>query len=325
MVSDKSNDPLVVTILVLPETSLMTIAATIDPMRAANRLGARLLYTWRIVSIDGNPITTTSGTVIKADASIDDHGIQDVTFILGSFHVEKHTDSKVLRYIKNCWRNSRLIGGFDCGAEALATAGLLNGRKATTHWEHLEQFAARFPEIDVRPDRFVLDGFSVTCGGAATVLDFMLDLIRLRQGNLASMNVASLFTYERDKRSSDLQHIVALGEIDRREPRVSHAIRVMEAHIDLPLAISEIARRTKISKRTAEALFRQSLGISPGAFYMSLRLQAARRLIIDTKLSLADTAERTGFSSISSLSRAYRRHYGHPPSRERHSRIPTPG
>ncbi|MBK5571724.1 AraC family transcriptional regulator [Ensifer sp. SSB1] len=155
MIFNKSDLPLQVTILVLPEASLMTFAATIDPMRAANRLGGTKHYVWRVISVDGEPIVTTSETAINANGSIKDRTSQDVTFVVGSFNVEKHCTSAVRSYIRVAARSSKLICGFDTGAEALALANLLDGKQATTHWEDLEKFAVRFPGVDVQPDRFV--------------------------------------------------------------------------------------------------------------------------------------------------------------------------
>lgn len=247
MIFAPTDNPLHVSILVLPEASLMTFATTVDPMRAANRLSGRKHYEWRIISIDGKPIVTTSETSIQVDASIQDKTSQDVTAVLGSFNVERHCSAPVRRYIRTASRTSKLVCGFDTGAEALALANLLDGKPATTHWEDLEKFAARFPAVEVRPDRFVNSGSVVTCGGALSVLDFMLTMIGSRQGEGAALNVASLFTYDRDRRPSDRQRIVSLGALDRREPRVSQAIRVMESYIDRPIPISAIALRLRTS------------------------------------------------------------------------------
>jgi transcriptional regulator GlxA family with amidase domain len=150
-------------------------------------------------------------------------------------------------------------------------------------------------------------------------LDLMLALIRARQGFSTALDVASLYIYDETSPASDAQPLVSLGRLREREPRVAAAIRLMEGHVDQPLPVSAIARRVGISARTLETLFRGSVGTSPGAFYLALRIKAARRLVLDTRLSMADTAERTGFSSIASLSRAFRRQYGMPPTAARRS------
>jgi transcriptional regulator GlxA family with amidase domain len=150
-------------------------------------------------------------------------------------------------------------------------------------------------------------------------LDLMLALIRARQGLSIALDVASVYIYDETRAANDAQPLVSLGRLRDREPRVAAAIRLMEAHLDQPLPVSGIARRIGISARTLETLFRSAVGTSPGAYYLALRLKAARRLVLDTRLSMADTAERTGFSSIASLSRAFRRQYGMPPTAARKS------
>jgi AraC-like DNA-binding protein len=149
------------------------------------------------------------------------------------------------------------------------------------------------------------------------VPNFMLALIRGRQGIGAALNVASLYVYDEVRLHSDAQPLVSLGRLGRLEGRVARAIRLMEENLETPLAISAIARRIGCSTRTLEGLFRETVQSSPGAYYLSLRLQLARRLVVDTDLSMAETAVRTGFSSIAALSRAFRRQFGHPPSAAR--------
>jgi AraC family transcriptional regulator, glycine betaine-responsive activator len=167
----------------------------------------------------------------------------------------------------------------------------------------------------------VVDEPVFTTGGATPALDCMLSLIRARNGYSAALDVASLYIYEEVRTSSDAQPIVSLGRIRQHEPRVAEAIRIMETHIDRPMTIAAIARRVRVSTRTLETLFLGIVDVSPGAYYIGLRLNAARRLVVDTKLSIAEIAERTGFSAIASLSRAFRRQFGAPPSVARRARL----
>lgn len=314
MLFASTPDPLTITLLVLPETSLMTLAATLDPMRAANRVTGREVYRWEIVSLDGLPPTTSCGLPIPMDARFDPARRRDVLVVLAAFNVQKHATRAALRAVRTAARTARLVGGLEAGPWVLGLAGLLDGHAATTHWEDLEEFAARFPLTDVRPDRFVVDGPVFTGGGAIPALDLMLALVRARQGLSTALDVASLYIYDETSAPSEAQPLVSLGRLRNREPRVAAAIRVMEAHLDQPLPVSAIARRGGLSARRLETLFRDTVAASPGAYYLALRLKAARRLVLDTRLPMADVAERTGFSSISSLSRAFRREFGVPPS-----------
>lgn len=312
-----TQDPLQITLLVLPETSLMTLAATLDPMRAANRVSGREVYRWEIVSLDGTAPPTSCGLSVPVVGAFEPGRRRDVLVVLAAFNVLVHATRPVLHAVRAGARHAAMVGGLEAGAWVLGLAGLLDGRAATTHWEDLEEFAARFPLADVRPDRFVVDGPVFTAGGAMPALDLMLALVRARQGLSTALDVASVYIYDETRAPSEAQPLVSLGRLREREPRVAAAIRVMEAHLDQPLPVSAIARRGGLSARRLETLFRGAVSTSPGAYYLALRLKAARRLVLDTRLPMADVADRTGFSSISALSRAFRREYGVPPSAAR--------
>lgn len=317
MIFQPSDHSLRATILVLPDASLMSLAATLDPMRAANRISGGTPYCWRVVSTDGQPVATSCGLPVQVDAAFAPHEECDLLIVVAAFNVARHASAPVLAAVRQGARRARMVGGVEAGSWVLALAGLLDQRAATTHWEDLEDFAARFPQVRVIPDRWVVDGPVFTTGGAAPALDFMLALVRARQGFGAALNVASLYVYEEVRLPSDAQPLVSLGRVGRLERRVAQAIQIMEAHLDAPLTIAAIAGRVRCSTRTLEGLFRAAVQTSPGAYYLSLRLQAARRLVVDTDLSMAETAVRTGFSSIASLSRAFRRQFGQPPSAAR--------
>jgi transcriptional regulator GlxA family with amidase domain len=194
---------------------------------------------------------------------------------------------------------------------------LLEGRAATTHWEDMEDFAAAFPGTDVRPDRYVIDGPVFTSGGASPTFDLMLHLIRSRLGMAVALDVASVFIYDQSRASTDAQPLVSLGRLDGYDPRLAHSIRLMEQHIDQPLPVASVARRAGVTPRTLENIFRKSIGETPGAYYLRLRLNAARRLVVDTRVPMADIAARTGFSSAATFSRAFANSFGEAPSQFR--------
>ncbi|GAA5628730.1 HTH-type transcriptional regulator CdhR [Brucella sp. NBRC 12953] len=294
----------------------MSLAATLDPMRGANRVTGRSLYSWRVVSPDGSDPITSSGLRVGVNGTFEATS-QDILIIVSAFHALEHATPKLLAQLRQSAKQSQLVIGVEAGSWVLAKAGLLNGRKATTHWEDLEAFSQRFPDVEMQSDRWVRDGTFLTTGGAAPALDMMLALIRTRHGYSIALDVASLYVYDEVRQASDAQPLVSLGRLLKREPRLADAIKIMESHIDRPIPVTRIARRLGLSTRSLEMLFANVIGQSPGNYYLSLRLKAARRLILDTHLSMADTAEQTGFSSISSLSRAFKRHFGQAPSKLR--------
>ncbi|HET7413369.1 MAG TPA: GlxA family transcriptional regulator [Pararhizobium sp.] len=306
-----------VTFLVLSGSSIMSIASAIDPLRAANRVEEREIFRWRIVSPDGKPIVTSGQTSIAAER-LDPARATDAFIVIAGFGAGALTDRRLISSIRKMASMAGAVGGIESGPWLLARSGLLEGRRATTHWEDLEDFAATFPEIDVVPDRYVIDGRFFTTGGASPTFDLMLHLIRMRHGMATALDVASVFIYEQAHAGEEAQPLVSLGRLDDYDPRLAVAIRMMEATIDAPLTVAAIARRCGVTTRTLETLFLKAIDESPGAYFLRLRLSAARRLVKDSRIPLADIAARTGFSSAASFSRAFRKAYGASPSGLRH-------
>ena len=309
-----SEAPLAVTLLLLPDSSMMSLASTLDPLRAANRVARRPLFSWRIVTPDGNPATLTCGVPVPAEGALRRDLTGDALIVVAGFNQERHVGAEALARLRGAARGFRALGGIEAGSWLLARAGLLDGLAATTHWEDLEDLAARFPEVNVLPDRFVVDGRVFTSGGASPSFDLMLHLIRSRFGYPLALEVASVFIYDEAHAATDAQPLISLGRLAGHEPRVAEAIRLMEAHLDAPLSTAAIARRLGVSVRTLELLFKRALEVGPGAYYLRLRLQAARRLLLDTRLSMQDIAVRCGFGSHSAFSRIFRQTYAASPS-----------
>jgi len=153
-----------------------------------------------------------------------------------------------------------------------------------------------------------------TSGGASPTFDLMLHLIRTRLGMAVALDVASVFIYDQTRAATDAQPLVSLGRLDGYDARLAQSIRLMESHIDQPLTIASVARRVGLTPRALENIFRSSIGETPGAYYLRLRLNAARRLVADTRLPMADIAARTGFSSATTFSRAFAKGFGKAPS-----------
>ena len=311
------RSPLRVTFLVFAGSSIMCVASAIDPLRAANRVSGETMFDYSLVSFDGFPPVTTSGMPVAVAGRFDPAQKTDVLVIVGGFGTRYEATPSLISGIQRVSRSARAVGGVEAGTWLLGHAGLLEGRAATTHWEDMEDFAAAFPGADVRPDRYVIDGPVFTTGGASPTFDLMLHLVRSRLGMAVALDVASVFIYDQARSATDAQPLVSLGRLEGYDPRLAQAIRLMEAHVDRPLTISAIARRTGVTARTLEIIFSKSIGETPGAYYLRLRLNAARRLVLDTQVRMAEIAARTGFASAASFSRAFSQAFGEAPARMR--------
>jgi len=309
-----SESTLQVTILVLPESSMLVLASMIDPMRAANRLSERQCFTWKIVTTDGLPVECTCGLQITPDEKLESINDGNLLFIVSGFKQFEYISNDKIGLIRRLSLKFDAMGGVDTGAWLLGKAGLLDGKSATTHWEDLEDFADYFRQTKVRPDRFVIDKGVITIGGASPTFDFMLHLIRSRIGYPAALEVASVFVYDETHFSTDAQPLVSLGLLNDFEPRVTKAIRIMESNLDEPISVTSVAKRLNISSRRLENLFQLHLQTTPGAYYLNLRLLRARKYVTDTLLPMQEIAIRTGFNSLSSFSRSFKKSYHNSPS-----------
>lgn len=307
-----ATSPLTLSLLVLPQASILEVASVLDPLRSANRhLGAEQ-FRWRITSPDGQAVPLTCGIELPSTGKVSHADQAGALVVIAGFRQSQVATAPLIRDLSRMAPRYTAIGGIDAGPWVLARAGLLNGYRATVHWEDLEDMAAAHPGIDLQPDRYVIDRNRFTAGGAAPAADLMLHLIRARHGAALALQVAASFiTTARDGAEPQ---ILARKPDFRLDPRVALTIARMEATLDAPEPATTLAARAGLSTRRLEMLFRQNVAMTPAAYALDLRLSAARRMITDTRHPLAEVALRCGFSSQSTLSRAFRARFGQPPS-----------
>jgi transcriptional regulator GlxA family with amidase domain len=304
-----SAQPLTIALLVLPQASILEVASALDPLRNANRQLGSEAYRWRVVSPDGAPVPLTCGIELPSSGPLSHAVGADALIVIAGYRLAEVATRPLIRDLRRIAPRFQLVGGIDAAPWVLARAGLLDGHRATVHWEDLEDLAAAHPHIDVVPDRFVIDGNRVTISGAAPAQDFMLHLIRTRHGAALSRQVAASFLATHRP-----GHEPQVATLDPAlDPRVTQALARMEARIDSPEPAAQTAKAVGLSPRRLESLFRQALNTTPAAHALDLRLQAARRMLTDTRHPIAEVALRTGFSSPATLSRAFRARFGQPP------------
>ncbi len=295
-------------VLVLDRCNTLSFAAAVDPMRAANRRAGRTLFKWQFFTATGAPAQLTSGLQIQGPpiAQLD---TCDLLVMVAGFDLEDHASPRFLASLRRLCNAGVAVAAIDGAPWLLARAGLLDGYRATTHWEDLEDFATRFPGVDTRRDRFVIDPPFATSGGAAPGLDMMLHLISSRFGASLATRVASVFVYDPQPAGQQATGPGTTPRPIRRNPQIARALKLMETHIDEPLSIPEIARRLSLSTRSLEQRFATHLGQSPHGYYLQLRLNEAHRLAIDTSMSVQEIASTTGFASQASFARAFRKEH----------------
>jgi transcriptional regulator GlxA family with amidase domain len=194
---------------------------------------------------------------------------------------------------------------------------LLDGKRSTIHWENLDSFEEEFPDIDLQKTVFTMDGNRFTTAGGVSPIDLMLSIISKDISQDAANWVADQMIYNSARTEKDGQRLSIPTRIGVRHPKLANVIKMMEENIEEPISPSLLAQEVGMSTRQLERLFRRYLDRSPKRYYMELRLQKARNLLMQTDMSVINVALACGFTSPSHFSKCYRSQYDTTPYRER--------
>ncbi|HVE50947.1 MAG TPA: GlxA family transcriptional regulator [Casimicrobiaceae bacterium] len=305
----------VVGFFLIPDFPMLAFASSIEPLRAANRLSGQRLFDWRLVSSDGGPVRASNGIDVAVHQASGEQAGVDLLLVYAGTDVK--SDAATAKWLRALSREGVALGGVSLGAYVLAQAGLLDGRRCTLHWENLAAFAERFPRARVTADVFVVDGNRYTCSGGTSGLDMMLHLISDRCGRALANDVSEQFIHPRIRETHDPQRMAVQSRVGVANSKLIAAIGMMEAQHEDPRPVGAIAEEAGLSPRQLERLFAKYVGTSPSHYYLRLRLERARTMLLQTAKPVLDVAVACGFASASHFSRCYRAEYGRKPSHER--------
>ncbi|SEG00718.1 transcriptional regulator, AraC family with amidase-like domain [Thalassococcus halodurans] len=303
--------------VLLPNFTLLSFAASIEALRVANRMAGARLYEWTVTGEGGDTITCSAGTEFKLDCDLPELRRDDVIILCGGLDVQNATSKRLLNWLRREARHGLKIGAVCTASYALAAAGLLDGKRATIHWENHDSFSEVFENINLTKSVYVLDGNRFTAAGGTSAIDLMLKLIADEHGPDLANSVADQLVYSAIRTDQDTQRLSVPTRIGVRHPKLAQVIRMMETHIEDPISPAILAQDVGMSTRQLERLFRRYLSRSPKRYYMELRLQKARNLLMQTDMSVINVALACGFTSPSHFSKCYRAHYQTTPYRER--------
>lgn len=284
--------------------------ATLSVFELANIVMGRQVYDVRILSETGGTVRNSLGFGVDTAPIGADY--LDTTINTGSIIV-KPTSPAVLDYLRGAARHSRRVAGICTGAFLLAEAGLLNGRRATTHWGHAGSLRQRFPAIKVEEDRiFVQDGNIWTSAGMSAGVDMALALVEEDLGHAVAKAVArNMVVYLR--RPGGQSQFSALLELEPKSDRVRRALSYAKENLRNELSVEELAKAASLSPRQFSRVFRQETGQSPAKAVEHLRLEAARAMMEDGRHPMEVIARETGFADRERMRRAFLRSFGQPP------------
>lgn len=309
--------------VLLDRFSLLSFSSALEALRLANRTAGRNVYSWKIAGEGGVKATCSAGTGFALDMDLGETRHDDTVLVCGGLDVQHSSTPRVLAWLRHTARHGATIGGLCTASHTLARAGLLEGRRATIHWENQESFEEAFPDVELTRSVFVIDGNRITTAGGTSSIDLMLKLIADDLGAGLAGLVADQLIYTSIRTGEDNQRLSIPTRIGVRHPRLSTVIQRMEDNLEEPISPANLARDVNMSTRQLERLFRRYLDRSPKRYYMELRLQKARNLLLQTDMSVINVALACGFASPSHFSKCYRVQYDTTPYRERGARAAT--
>ncbi len=297
--------------LLMPGFSAIAFFAALEPLRIANRLAGTQLYRWTIHAPSGDHALASNGMQLRGDGPLPDG--PNALIVCAGFDPLAAARPALLGQVRRCWRAGGHVGAVDTGAFVLAEAGILGRETITLHWEAAGEFRSRYPRIPVSAELYERHARLFTCAGGTAAMDMMLDGIAQAHGIALANAVSDQLIHDAirpasaPQRASLAEQAVAAGAIIQR------LIAAMECSIGLATGLSEILAGERISRRQAERLFRQRLGITPGRYLRELRLRHAIDLMRSARIPVHEAALAAGFSSQPVFSRACRQHFGQSP------------
>lgn len=301
-------------LIVTPGINMLTLTSLVDGMRAANRMSGARLFDWRIATVDGRAIEASNGFPVPADLALAAAPLSPNVFVLGSYEPPSAIARPIVRFLRRAARHGCSLAGIDQGTPILAAAGLLDGYRATTHWEVIPPLSERYPKVEFVEQIFVIDRDRVTCAGHTTCIDLLLHMMVTLHGRSLALAVAREMIHGRLRSGQERQRLLDPGLIGTSSRHLDRAIALMRDHLAEPVRIERIASMVGLSLRQLESQFRSRLKSTPLRYYLSLRLSLARELLLYSSMRIGEVSSACGFSSQAGFTRAFQREFGVTPT-----------
>lgn len=303
--------------LLIEEFSHLAFSCAVEPLRIANLVQGEELYKWSILSENGERVTCSNGIVTVVDGGITDIPKCDRLFVLSGINMRNYATRPLLGALRRERALGTPIGALCSGSWLLAEAGFLDGCEAAIHWEYHDSFMEAFPEVNLVRSVFTADGKYISASGGTATADLMLHLIEQDHGHDLAVSVSDQMVYNAVRNATAEQKVSLQSRNGMRNAHLAKAIHIMERNIEAPISPTEIATELGISTRQLERLFGKFLNASPKKYFMEMRLDRARKLLLQTEASVTDVAIACGFENPGHFSRVYRAYFGITPQMQK--------
>ena len=306
--------------LIFPGFPMACLTSAIEPLRAANEIVGRKVFSWTVVGETNSRVTSSANVGFDPDVALPDVENLDFLFLLSApmsnFQNPKSANGQ-LRWLA---RRGVNIGAFSAGVFPLVRSGLMDKHRCSVHWCYEAAFKTEFPDIEATDNVITIDRSRYTASGSTAVFDLMLKLIDEELGAETMTEVACWFQHPFVRGEDVSQKIPAFktsGTDDMLPSAVNDAIKMFAEHIEDPIHIADVASAVAVSPRQLERSFKRATGQSPSAYYRTMRMNAARQLVMYSNDTMTEIAIAVGYASSTPLMRHYRQAFGMSPLQER--------
>ncbi len=306
---------LLVEFLLMPGFPMLAVSAALEPLTRANTVLRHDTFRWRFVSADGRPVLCQEGWEVTVQGAPDPQSAAGLTLICAAESSETDAPPFVTDHLRRQWRMGRIVGGLCAGSMALAQAGILRGSRIALHWAQAPGFLTRWPETKITEGTFCIDDRIITCAGPLAAADLMLQIVYDRHGADISQKVMDLCLMKSRRAAEDAQTASLAPRLACRNSNLLRAVAWIDRNFLDEFCLEGCATAALISPRQVQRLFKKHVGKSPMQYMTKRRLDYARRLLVETDLSVREVAERCGFSSDSNFSKGFRKVFGFAPSK----------
>ncbi|WP_190324534.1 GlxA family transcriptional regulator [Pseudomonas profundi] len=315
-----SSEQRKIAFLMWPGSHPAAMMAGLSVLRSANRMAGFECYTAQCLTLDEEPILSDDGWQLPARPWTEDMAFDRFWIVADLFAPPDSLAPSIILRWREMIRDGVMLGGIEGGVFPLALAGLMDEHRCAVHWRVIDEFRERFPAVQATTQLFEQDRARLTSSGGQATADLFLTLVAEDHGAELAALVAEDLVVERIRDGSERQRVPLRNRLGSTHPKLTQAVILMESNIEEPLTTDEIARHVCVSRRQLERIFKQYLNSVPSQYYLELRLNRARQMLLQTSKSIIQVGLSCGFSSGPHFSSAYRNCFGVTPREDRNQR-----
>lgn len=301
----------------VPGYSLVALSCAVDVLRAANLEAQAVNFEWVLLGDDCSAVASSSGIELPC-ISINNNAVFDVVVVCGGERSHMYHSKKVDTWLREHARKGSNIGSISDGAYVVAKIGLFDNCRSTIHWKCQSAYRELYPSLDIRMSIFEIDGKRFSCVGGTASLDLLLNFVSKKLGVEIAGRVADNYFHDTIRGEDQTQHMTGALRFAGSNKKLTKALLLMEAAIEFPMPINEIADEVNISQRQLDRIFQEYLKTSPSKYYREMRLLRAGEMLRQTNVPISQIALGCGFQSVTHFSKYFKQQFNDTPRKYRH-------